>query len=347
MHIDFIDRVDEAFESAFREIVAFSTEEHEIVLIGVPAAQGDSFVVRGSRYRRSVLIEDRNTSNWIPALVCITWRRSQRGSQPLLQVNTPKNSTREMGKASHVSGYINKRDLPLPQLTTQNTDLDFLVPPETIANALKRELFDDFGIESYPSNLQTIGTQPFYYTDKENLFFYIVQQELSASHLFEEGARMFPWTVQELIATRRYHVLDNAMKALPQHFTTQQRLRARELIRANLIAQGDAGLAAEVDGALSNAEWNSTLIGRLEAIKSEIQVCKYSGGRELAVDGLAGLQYRIFFSHLLPSYAAIGVAGADEELSQIGDDTARLQAVSSLAELYGNEDFITSLPMEL
>ncbi len=70
-------------------------------------------------------------------------------------------------------------------------------------------------------------------------------------------------------------------------------------------------------------------------------------GDEFEVNGLAGLQYRIFFSHLLPLYAKLGVIGASAELMALNTDKRRIQAAESLSELYATEAYMLSLPIEV
>ncbi|MGH3276268.1 MAG: hypothetical protein ACRDNZ_18320, partial [Streptosporangiaceae bacterium] len=69
--------------------------------------------------------------------------------------------------------------------------------------------------------------------------------------------------------------------------------------------------------------------------------------REAVVMGLSGLQYREFFSLLLPFYAHVGVPGAVDHLQLInGDESTRL-AVIRLAEPYHDESVMESIPLEL
>jgi hypothetical protein len=119
------------------------------------------------------------------------------------------------------------------------------------------------------------------------------------------------------------------------------------LLVANLNAHGDDDLAIEVGTAIHEGELDTGLMTKLEGISEEIQICKYSAGRELAVGGLAGLQYRVFFSHLLPAYSSTGVPGAEVAINHVNESPQRRGAIARLQALYADEEFITSLPMEL
>jgi hypothetical protein len=70
-------------------------------------------------------------------------------------------------------------------------------------------------------------------------------------------------------------------------------------------------------------------------------------GQETVLAGLSGLQYREFFSLLLPYYAHIGAQGAADLLQRINEDPALRLAVTRLAELYHDESIIEPIPLEL
>lgn len=347
LKIEFIDRVDQFFESAFKEVVRSSTEEHEIVLVGTPAPDFKSFVCRGSRFRRSVLVEGRNISDWIAAIVVITWRQGRYGPEPLLQVNTPRNSTREMGKASHISGYVNARDHDHAANDERQKSGDFSLPISAAINAARREFANDFGIRQLGPSPIFLETRPFYYSDKENMYFYIFSQEMSATYQFADDAQMFAWTVDELLKVRRHHVLTNARLALTRDLTQRQRTKAREVVVENLMAHGDRDLADRVGLAFARAEYTGDLEARIQAALQESKIFKYAFARELEVQGLAGLQYRMFYSTLLPTYASIGIGRAKEFLGELGDNQRRSAAVRAIQSMYSDEAYMAMLPIEI
>ena len=73
----------------------------------------------------------------------------------------------------------------------------------------------------------------------------------------------------------------------------------------------------------------------------------FSNGREVQIPGLSGLQYREFFTMLLPLYEQFGVPGAAEQLRAIHDDEPRRQALDQLSAMYQDEDLMSSIPIEL
>jgi hypothetical protein len=71
----------------------------------------------------------------------------------------------------------------------------------------------------------------------------------------------------------------------------------------------------------------------------------YEGEAELT--GLSGLQFREFFTILLPFYARVGVSGAAEHLMLVRDDETKRNAVERLAELYRDERIVRLIPVEI
>jgi hypothetical protein len=63
--------------------------------------------------------------------------------------------------------------------------------------------------------------------------------------------------------------------------------------------------------------------------------------------GLSGLQYREFFSLLLPYYESVGVTGAADHLRIIREDENARRAVARLNELYRDESVMESILLEL
>ncbi|MFY1674643.1 hypothetical protein ACN27G_32675 [Plantactinospora sp. WMMB334] len=346
LFIDFLDRVDQYLESAFREVVEGSREEHEVVLVGAPGSRPGSFVCRSARFRRSVLVEGRNSDDWLAAIVILTWRQGDRGPEPLLQVNTPHNSTREMGKASHVSGYVNQLDHSRSR-PAENLTGEFEISRETIESAVRRELADDFAISELPHRPRLLDTIRFFYPDKENLFFYLLAQELPATYRFPASVQMFSWSVESLMTIRRGQVLANTLRMLNASLTINQRSRAARIGCANLRAHGEGELADSVAEAVRRGQRPEELVRRLQDGLADATVHRYSAGRELYVNGLAGLQYRAFFSHLLPAYVEIGVTGARELSEAISADPSRADAVRELAALYDESEFMVSIPIEV
>jgi hypothetical protein len=344
LYLGFLDRVDPSFEATFQQVVAGSREENEIVLFGVPATEG--FRCQGAKFRRSVLVEGQGMGDWLAVVISILWREGQNGPEPLLQINTPHTSTRELGKISHVSGYVNQRDHTA--VTPGSSSGDFILPLETAQAAVRRELLHDFGIADEAERARYVGDIKFYYPDKENLFFYLFEQEVDVGRRFPMGAQMFPWKVGDLLAVREHQVLTNAVDVLGDERLTQaQRRRAGRLAELNLLLHGHADLAARVADEVRRRKSAPEFIDEVSEMASATRTYRYSGGRELYISGIAGLQYRAFFSHLLPVYERLGVVGATAVMDAIRSDAVRASALRELAELYVDEDTMASVPIEV
>ncbi|MEW1589459.1 toll/interleukin-1 receptor domain-containing protein [Micromonospora vinacea] len=347
LYIDFLDRVDQYFESAFREVVEASREEHEVVLVGSPGWRPGTFICRSARFRRSVLVEGRNSDDWLAAVLVLTWRQGEEGPEPLLQVNTPHNSTREMSKASHVSGYVNQRDCSQQRGPDDEWLGEFEIDPVSIEAAVRRELAADFSIVELPHQPRLTGTVRFFYPDKENLFFYVVEQELPPTHRFTANVQMFPWAVSDLLTVRRNQVFSNALRMFDATMSDNQRDRAGRIVGLNLRAHGELELARSVADAINRRQVPSSLVARIQEDLVGTAVYRYAAGRELHIDGLAGLQYRAFFSHLVPAYVNIGIRGSAALLAAISNDSSRAEAVQELADLYNDGEFMVSIPIEV
>jgi hypothetical protein len=63
--------------------------------------------------------------------------------------------------------------------------------------------------------------------------------------------------------------------------------------------------------------------------------------------GMAGWQYREFFSVLLPLYAELGILGAADLLDLVRADSRKSMALALLAERYRDEDLMASIPIEV
>jgi hypothetical protein len=73
----------------------------------------------------------------------------------------------------------------------------------------------------------------------------------------------------------------------------------------------------------------------------------FSAGRVVDIKGLSGLHYREFFTLLLPLYARLGVPDAAEHLALTSRNEQLAEAIRRLAELYGDEETMMAIPVEL
>jgi len=347
---EFEDRVDKYFAETFQEIVKESREENEVVLVGSPIDDATGFYSRGARFRRSAMLEGANVTDWLPAIIVATWRSSSGAAIPLLQVNTKLNSTREIGKVSHVSGYINQTDYLSQFSNDQGKDIEseFHLSESIARNAVRRELFEELRL-SGAGDPGLFAELPFYYANKENLYFYLFELCVPATFTSPATAEVHSWTIAELLRLREYQVLGGVRKVLSHgHLQPQQRDAAVEIAALNLVLHGQQELA-DILQAWAQGDQNaiSKLRTRLDDLLVSTRVEKYSAGQELRLSGLAGLQYREFFSAILPLYSHIGVLAAGDHLRRLRDNDVTASAITRLTTMYHDEAIMMSLPIEL
>jgi hypothetical protein len=126
-----------------------------------------------------------------------------------------------------------------------------------------------------------------------------------------------------------------------------QRERAGHLLQLNLIVHGELEISDALKAALSVGQASTDLDRLVRTRQDMTRVHRYASGRELTATGFAGLQYRSFFSHLLPTYVNLGVVGAQAALEELRLDKRRHAAAAELADLYLDREFMLSLPIEV
>jgi 8-oxo-dGTP pyrophosphatase MutT (NUDIX family) len=337
------DRRDRYFSTAFAAVLRASREENEVVLVGEPTRDG--FRCTTARFRRGVMIPGQYPDDWLPAVIAVTWRPGRDGAQPLLQLNTPRTSTREIGKVSHPSGYVNQQDHAPGDGPVPTT---FDLPPATAEAAVRRELLAEFGLGPDDHVLAAHGTVDFYYHDKENLSFHLFSAELDRRQRFSSAMQMHAWDVDDLLAIRHHQVIGKALAVVgAPDLTSRQRAVAGEIVAHNLVLHGDDALADRIVAALAADGDPGELGPALRDRAAAREVTRHVAGSAVVVDGIAGLQFRAFFSHLLPIYAGVGSARAAQVLDEIEGRAPARHARAALAGLYDDEDVMTALPLDL
>ena len=127
----------------------------------------------------------------------------------------------------------------------------------------------------------------------------------------------------------------------------QARAAAFEIAAQNLILHDYADLAHRLTGAAARTADLASVAAEPADLEERTRPTwpGFEGEAELA--GLSGLQFREFFTILLPSYARVGVRGAAETLMLMRDDEAKRKAADRLAELYRDERIMQLIPVEL
>ena len=199
-----------------------------------------------------------------------------------------------------------------------------------------------------PGELRPGATYRYLHSDKEHLFFFMFTLELPGWFQFPRLAEMHHFPVTELMAVRRNQVLRSAVRVCRSALSRRVRLAAAEIISLNLTLHGEDRLGAEfLAWAEGRAARSHNTVQKFRRLEKKSRQTWFSGGREVRLTGLSGLQYREFFTMLLPLYAEIGVPGAAEQAALIQQDEAMRHAMSRLAALYQDEDLMTSIPIEI
>jgi len=196
--------------------------------------------------------------------------------------------------------------------------------------------------------LRPLGTYRYVYPDKENLFFFVYGCQFPADFQLPPDAEMYPVPLSELTAIRQNQVLRMALQLCEQPpMRDKARADAFEIVSLNLTLHGQAGLARRLaEAGTQRSGGAGRLVAEIRQLEEQTRQT-WPGLAEAVVKGLPGLQFREFFTFLVPYYSTIGVPGAAEYLRLIGADESKRLAVARLSELYRDETIIEAIPLEL
>jgi TIR domain len=345
LFLEFEDTTDQYFTAAFEAVVHNSVDDNKIVPVGDPR-DGD-FQCTGSRFRQSVLTDRSGTTGWLPLVLIVTWRNRNGHAEPLLQLRTETNAARELNRLSHLSGYIYQDDYLEPGEEPGRQPTVFHPQHPALAAAARRRVLMEIG-DDPPGELRPGATYRYLHSDKEHLFFFMFTLELPGWFQFPRLAEMHHFPVTELMAVRRNQVLRSAVRVCRSALSPRVRLAAAEIVSLNLTLHGEDGLGAEfLTWAQGRAARSHNTVQKIRRLEKKTRQTWFAGGREIQLTGLSGLQYREFFTMLLPLYAEIGVFGAAEQVALIQQDEPMRHAMNRLAALYQDEDLMTSIPIEV
>ncbi len=348
IYMEFEDRPDEYFAGAFDDIVGFSTPDLGIIPVGMPVS--DRFRCSSWRYRHTVLTEspeEPERTRWLPVVLAVTWAVRSGQAAPLLQLRTLKNSHRELDRVSHLSSYIYDRDVYPPDTSLNKLQVDFELLRSVAEAAVRRRVERDAHIK-LSKEPALVGTARYFSPQNmEHLFFYIFTAEFpaDASSSYED---IRPFTIEQLLAIRASQALRNAQR-LCEILSMDQKVSADaiELAAMNLTIHAGAQLADELRTASRGGNALDRFSQQLATLESRKRQYLASGESQVQVLGLAGLQYREFYSTLLPLYATLGIDSAAEELEAVKTDEVKIRAVETLARLYHDGHVMSSVPGEI
>lgn len=347
-YIELEDQEDQYFSALFEDIVHNSVPLILIAPAGFPV--GNTFHCQELRLHSNVLKDGSGASGWLPTILVITYRRRGGRVEPILQLRTEENSGRELNRLSHLGGHIFRDDLALPPGLTladepRSFDREHEIPMHT-AQRLVREVI---GIDPV-LGLRSASTGRYLYPDKEHLFFFVFTLELQEGIHLPRRARMYSFPLSELLSIRANQVLRSAAR-LCQTSQISERAwsSAAEIVALNLFLHDYDDLGQRIlrlDGQQSDELRKIAAVINKHA-SERTSPSWVSASPEVQLMGLAGWQYREFFSELVPLYEEIGIDGASDLLRSVRDDSRKSTARARLAELYQDDYVMALVPIEL
>lgn len=346
LYLELTEIEEEYLSALFEDIIRDSDQIRMIVPVGYPAKE--IFWCEGLRLHSSVLKDGSRANGSLPMILVVTSRRRGSHVEALLQLRTEQNSARELNRLSHLSGHLQREDLQLPKGASADGVSFGLADPIPL-RAAQRLVREVTGVEPGPA-LQPMATGSFLYPDKEHLFFFAFALELPEGTHFPRHAEMHTFPLPELLSIRANQVLRAAARLCHAAGVSERAwAAAAEILALNLRLHDYDELGGQLLALAGRPDEErvdmATAIGQL--VTDRTSPSWMSESSEAQLMGLAGWQYREFFSVLLPLYAQVGIDGAADLLNEIRDDGQKAFAVDRLKELYQDEHLMASMPFEL
>lgn len=339
LYVEFEDTRGHYFWAVFEEIVRSSVDDNRVAPVG--AVIGKRFRVRETKYRWSVLNDGSQAKGWLAMVLVVTWRVRDGRPEPLLQLRTRLNSTRELHRLTHLAGHITHDD---PPVRGTEFGLDDAIP---LTAARKRVQMETGEVDT--GELAPLTTGAYHHADKEHLFFFVYGCRLPDELELWPEAEMSPVSVPELLSIRKNQVLRNALSLCENPPASRPvRVNAFEIVALNLILH-DLGVIAQQlrDAAAARTPDFGTITAELGRLEDQARQPWSGFEGDVQLNGLSGLQFREFYAILLPFYETIGVPGAADVLALIADDETKRSAADRLSRLYRDERVMRSIPVEL
>jgi len=339
LYLEFEDTRGHYFSAAFEEIVRSSVDDNKVAPVG-DVVEGRFRILR-TQYRWSVLIDGSRARGWLAMVLVVTWRVRDGRPEPLLQLRTRLNATRELHRLTHLAGHITHDD---PPVKGTEFGLDDAIP---LTAAHKRVQMETGAVDT--GELAPLETGAYYHADKEHLFFFVYSCRLPDGVELWPEAEMSPVSVPELLSIRKNQALRNALSLCANPPATRPvRLNAFEIVALNLILHDLDEIAQQLkDAAAARTPDFGAIAAELARLEELTRQPWLGFEGDVQLNGLSGLQFREFYAILLPFYETIGVPGAADVLALIADDEIKRSAVDRLSQLYRDERVMRSIPVEL
>ena len=339
LYLEFEDTRGHYFSAAFEEIVRSSVDDNKVAPVGDVVER--RFRVLRAQYRWSVLLDGSRARGWLAMVLVVTWRVRDGRPEPLLQLRTRLNSTRELHRLTHLAGHITHDDPPV-----RGTEFG-LYDAIPLTAARKRVQMETGEVDA--GELAPLDTGAYYHADKEHLFFFVYSCRMPDELELWPEAEMSPVSVAELMSIRKNQVLRNALSLSQDPPATRPvRVNAFEIVALNLILHDLAEIAQQLrDAAAARTPDFDAITAELVRLEEQTRQPWPGFEGDVQLNGLSGLQFREFYAILLPFYETIGVPGSADALALIADDEIKRSAVDRLSQLYRDERVMRSIPVEL
>jgi hypothetical protein len=336
------------FNPVFEDIVRGSEPCDMVLPVGAPAAS-NAFLSSESRVQSDALQDASMANGWLPMALVITCVRQHGSIDPILQLRTTRNAAREQNRLSHLGSHILEEDRSAVRAKGLASASTYFTLGDKIPAAAAMRIIRDFTGVDPVAPLEPQIASGYLHPDKEHLFFFVFSLVLQEGLQLPREAEMHRYPLSELLAVRANQALSSAADlcsatGLPQAVWSA----GAEIAAQNLYLHDHADLAEALPAVAGSPELSVTLAAELSERVVEVTAPSWAArGTEIPVLGLAGWQYRQFFSDLLPLYERIGVSGAADVLAAVRADPRKSAAKERLAKLYQDEHLIARLPMEL
>jgi hypothetical protein len=339
VYVEFEDTRGHYFSAMFDEITQSGIDDEKLTPVGVVA--GQRFRATSMRYRWKVLEEGSGAKGWLAVVLVVTWRFRNGRAEPLLQLRTQLNATRELNRLTHPTMYITQDD---PAIPGAEFGLDDDIP---MAAARRRIQMETGPIDTGELTRLTTGT--YIHPDKEHLFFFVYSCRLQDDLDLWPQAEISAVSVTELLSIRKNQALRNAL-SLCEHPPARRQVRADafEIVALNLVLHDSADLAQKLrNAAASRTADFGPIMAELERLKEETRKMWQGFEQDTELYGLSGFQFREFYTTILPFYRSVGVPDAAEHLLLIEEDETKRAALAQLSQLYHDQRVMESIPIEL
>jgi hypothetical protein len=354
MYVEFADTASHYFAGVFEDVLRRCINDNKAVPIGVP---GDgAFHIQRPQYRDRVLVAGSGADGWVPQVLIVTWQRNAGGAEPLLQFRRPGIAAKyDLDTLCHPVGTILESDLASgpdmghrPSASVQVIGVHDPAPSMAATRRLRIETGDD-----PPGELRPLEPCVYLNHGMEHQYYFVFTCEFPGEYQFPHRSEIYRVPLPELVSIRNHQVLRQAamLCGLASPLPLRIRAEAFEIASLNLRLHGHADLAGQV-AELGSRPYRGSDQAQVAADLAELaEVTRpwpwMSDGRDVELRGLAGFQYREFFSFLLPVYDELGVAEAGRLLAEINEDRARREAIGRLAALYHSQQVMPHINVEL